>query len=105
MEKDNKEQLFIGAHPLDLNENMDVILSIAQKIEDIIPKEDSENNNRFEKEHPNIIALLGSRGSGKTSILYTLGNLIFDINSSNIKELEKYKDTLSNTYVSRKPFR
>lgn len=102
MEKDNKEQLFIGAHPLDLNENMDVILSIAQKIEDIIPKENSENNNRFEKEHPNIIALLGSRGSGKTSILYTLGNLIFDINSSNIKELEKYKDTLSNTYVLKK---
>lgn len=108
MEKDNKEQLFIGAHPLDLNENMDVILSIAQKIEDIIPKEDSENNNRFEKEHPNIIALLGSRGSGKTSILYTLGNLIFDIKGDKIRELDrydelsKYKDMLNSIYVLKK---
>lgn len=102
MEKDNKEQLFIGAHPLDLNENMDVILSIAQKIEAILANRNSEKNNRFEKEHPNIIALLGARGSGKTSILYTLGNVVIDSNKSDYDNLGKYKGLLNNAYVLRK---
>ena len=102
MEKDNKEQLLIGAHPLDFNENMDVIFSIAQKIEAILANRNSEKNNRFEKEHPNIIALLGARGSGKTSILYTLGNVVIDSNKSDYDNLGKYKSLLNNAYVLRK---
>lgn len=98
-EKDAKqnENVFIGARVLGEDgvklvlPTYDVLISQIEQMKSVARNSEKQNSNisrimKYNREHNNTIAIFGSRGTGKTSAVYTLMDYLLNQNDSNKKE-------------------
>lgn len=96
-EVEKNENVFIGARVLGEDgvklvlPTYDVLISQIEQMKYVARNSEKQNSNisrimKYNREHNNTIAIFGSRGTGKTSAVYTLMDYLLNQNDSNKKE-------------------
>lgn len=96
-ETEKNENVFIGARVLGEDgvklvlPTYDVLISQIKQMKSVAKNLEKQNSNisrimKYNREHNNTIAIFGKRGTGKTSVVYTLMDYLLNQNDSNKKE-------------------